>query len=132
MRLAQRAALPRPVRRLGCHRPRGLVARGLSRGGVYLAGGIPPKIAKLLAKDAASAIVGKLKGLIETVKGKTVFINASTSGTGGVMLIRVRDRASHTAYPSPSAVNRPDTRIYPDCPGPPGANGMIIVTGRLG
>jgi sugar lactone lactonase YvrE len=50
------------------------------------------------------------------------------SGTGGVMLIRVNDRASHTAYPSPSAVNRPDTRTYPDCPGPPGANGARFTT----
>ena len=32
------------------------------------------------------------------------------SGTGGIALIRVSDRASHTAYPSPSATNRPDTK----------------------
>jgi hypothetical protein len=50
------------------------------------------------------------------------------SGTGGVMLIRVRDRVSHTAYPSASAVNRPDTRTYPDCPGPPGQDGAAFTT----
>ena len=50
------------------------------------------------------------------------------SGTGGVVLIRVGDRVSHTAYPSPSAVNRPDTRTYPDCPGPPGEGGARFTT----
>jgi hypothetical protein len=50
------------------------------------------------------------------------------SGTGGVVLIRVSDRASHTAYPSPSATNRHDTKTYPDCPGPPGAGGAQFTT----
>ena len=50
------------------------------------------------------------------------------SGTGGVVLIRASDRASHTAYPSSSAVNRPDTKTYPDCPGPPGAGGAQFTT----
>jgi sugar lactone lactonase YvrE len=50
------------------------------------------------------------------------------SGTGGIALIRVSDRASHTAYPSPSAVNRPDKRTYPDCPGPPGEGGAEFQT----
>jgi hypothetical protein len=50
------------------------------------------------------------------------------SGTGGVVLIRTSDRASHTAYPSPSATNRPDTRTYPDCPGPPGQGGARFTT----
>ena len=35
------------------------------------------------------------------------------NGTGGVRLISVRDRTSVTAYPSPSATNRPDTKTYP-------------------
>jgi hypothetical protein len=43
------------------------------------------------------------------------------SGSGGVMLIRVRDRASHTAYPAAAAVDRLDATTYPDCPGPPSA-----------
>ncbi|HEX7235922.1 MAG TPA: hypothetical protein VF405_03100 [Gammaproteobacteria bacterium] len=50
------------------------------------------------------------------------------SGTGGVALIRVSDRASHTAYPSPAAANRPDKRTYPDCPGPPGEGGAEFQT----
>src|SRR5688572_29462038 len=50
------------------------------------------------------------------------------SGSGGVVLIRVADRASHTAYPSPSAVNRPDARTYPGCPGAPGEGGAAFTT----
>ena len=50
------------------------------------------------------------------------------SGTGGVALIRVSDRTSHTAYPAASAANRPDKRTYPDCPGPPGEGGAQFLT----
>ena len=50
------------------------------------------------------------------------------SGTGGVVLIRASDRVAHTAYPSSSAVNRPDARTYPDCPGPPGEGGAQFTT----
>ncbi len=50
------------------------------------------------------------------------------SGTGGIMLIRVSDRTSHTAYPSASARDRPDARTYPDCPGPPGEGGARFTT----
>jgi hypothetical protein len=50
------------------------------------------------------------------------------SGTGGVALIRVSDRTSHTAYPSPSAVNRPDPNTYPACPEPPGQGGAQFTT----
>src|SRR5688500_13432588 len=50
------------------------------------------------------------------------------SGSGGVVLIRVVDRASHTAYPSPSAVNRHDARTYPGCPGAPGEGGAAFTT----
>jgi hypothetical protein len=50
------------------------------------------------------------------------------SGSGGIVLIRTRDRASHTAYPSSSAVNRLDARTYPGCPGPPGESGARFTT----
>jgi hypothetical protein len=52
-------------------------------------------------------------------------VASAYSGTGGVALIRVRDRTPFTAYPSSGAAgisassNRPDTRTYPGCPGPP-------------
>lgn len=44
------------------------------------------------------------------------------AGAGGVRLIRVADRQSHTAYPSASARHDHDTSTYPDCPGPPDAD----------
>jgi hypothetical protein len=43
------------------------------------------------------------------------------SGTGGLALVRVRDRTTLTAYPAPTARDRHDTTTYPDCPGPPTA-----------
>jgi len=46
-------------------------------------------------------------------------VASAYSGTGGVALIRVSDRTAHTAYPSASAKDRPDTKTYPNCPGPP-------------
>ena len=43
------------------------------------------------------------------------------AGDGGVRLIRVSDRTSHTAYPAATAVERLDATTYPACPGPPSA-----------
>ena len=53
--------------------------------------------------------------------GSQWVVAGAYSGTGGVVLVRVADRTSHTAYPSASAVNRLDARTYPGCPGPPDA-----------
>ncbi len=50
--------------------------------------------------------------------GSQWVVAGAYSGTGGVVLIRVSDRVSHTAYPSSSAANRPDTRTYPRLPRP--------------
>jgi hypothetical protein len=50
------------------------------------------------------------------------------SGTGGVMLVRVSDRSSHTAYPAAAALNRHDSATYPGCPGPPGEDGARFTT----
>jgi hypothetical protein len=47
---------------------------------------------------------------------------------GGLRLVRTSDRTSHTAYPAPRATDRPDTKTYPDCPGPPGADGAQFTT----
>lgn len=41
------------------------------------------------------------------------------SGTGGVMVVRVRDRQPFTVYPATNAKHRHDTRTYPACPSPP-------------
>jgi hypothetical protein len=49
-------------------------------------------------------------------------VASAFSGPGGVTLIRVGDRTSHTAYPSATARDRHDTGTYPDCPGPPSSD----------
>jgi hypothetical protein len=41
------------------------------------------------------------------------------AGTGGVAVIRVRDRTPFTVYPAADASDRLDGSTYPDCPGPP-------------
>jgi hypothetical protein len=53
------------------------------------------------------------------------------AGAGGIRLINVRDRSSVVAYPSASSSNRPDTKSYPACPAPPGANGATFTTHGL-
>jgi hypothetical protein len=46
-------------------------------------------------------------------------VASAYAGTGGVTLIRLRDRTSLTAYPADSAKERLDAATYPNCPGPP-------------
>jgi hypothetical protein len=51
--------------------------------------------------------------------GSAWAVASAYSGSGGVTLIRLRDRMSYTAYPSATATQRHDRETYPDCPGPP-------------
>jgi hypothetical protein len=60
--------------------------------------------------------------------GSQWVVAGAYAGAGGVRLIRISDRTSHLAYPAAAAVNRPDTRTYPDCPGPPGQGGAEFTT----
>jgi hypothetical protein len=46
-------------------------------------------------------------------------VASAFSGTGGVTLIRTRDRMSYTAYPAAGAREQHDATAYPGCPGPP-------------
>lgn len=46
-------------------------------------------------------------------------VASAYAGTGGVTLIRLRDRMSITAYPSGTAKEQLDAKTYPQCPGPP-------------
>jgi hypothetical protein len=60
-------------------------------------------------------------------------VASAYAGTGGVTLIRTRDRMSMTAYPAASAKEQLDAKTYPGCPGPPrGAfttHGVYVVPG---
>lgn len=60
--------------------------------------------------------------------GSQWVVAGAYAGAGGVRLIRISDRTSHLAYPAAAAANRPDTRTYPDCPGPPGQGGAEFTT----
>jgi hypothetical protein len=46
-------------------------------------------------------------------------VASAYEGTGGVALIRVRDRKGITVYPSAAAKEQLDSKTYPGCPGPP-------------
>jgi hypothetical protein len=46
-------------------------------------------------------------------------VASAYAGTGGITLIRIRDRVSMTAYPSAAAKEQLDAKAYPGCPGPP-------------
>jgi len=59
-----------------------------------------------------------------TLPGSQWVVASAYSGTGGVELIRVRDRTASTVYPAATASERHDTETYPDCPGPPTAGGF--------
>jgi hypothetical protein len=41
------------------------------------------------------------------------------TGTGGINLIKVAERASATVFPGPAVKEQPDKTAYPNCPGPP-------------
>ena len=56
------------------------------------------------------------------VPGAQWIVASAYSGTGGIHLIRVRDRASIRAYPAAFARKRLDEKKYSECPGPPDAS----------
>jgi hypothetical protein len=60
-------------------------------------------------------------------------VASAYAGTGGVTLIRIRDRKSMTVYPATSAREQLDAKTYPKCPGAPrGAfttHGVYVVPG---
>jgi hypothetical protein len=62
--------------------------------------------------------------------GQWVAASAYTN-PGGVQLIRVTDKTSVHAYPSPTSKTRFDAKTYAGCPGPPGANGAMFTTHGL-
>lgn len=46
-------------------------------------------------------------------------VASALAGSGGIEMIRLRDRTSHTVWPSPQAQEAHDAAAYPGCPGPP-------------
>ena len=72
------------------------------------------------------------------VPGSQWVVASAYAGMGGINLIRVSDRSTVHAYPSPTAQKRFDARTYAGCPGPPGAaadakfttHGLWIESGR--
>jgi hypothetical protein len=66
--------------------------------------------------------------------GSAWAVASAYAGTGGVTLIRTRDRTSITAYPAAAAKEQLDAKTYPQCPGPPrGAfttHGVYVVPGH--
>jgi hypothetical protein len=57
--------------------------------------------------------------------GPEWIVASAYGGTGGVAVIRVRDRMPYTAYPAANAKDRPDMTVYPDCPGPPAKDDFL-------
>ena len=72
------------------------------------------------------------------VPGGQWVVASSYAGTGGIYLVRVSDRASTVAYPSPAARERFDAKTYNACPGIPDAftkarfqtHGLYLQAGR--
>lgn len=105
-----------------------VIAVLLSAASLRLVAQPPPQAPPPPCTPGANVVCGQQAPEDLVALGSAWVAAGAYSGTGGVVLIRVSDRASHTAYPSSSAVNRPDTRTYPDCPGPPGEGGARFTT----
>ncbi|RPI57842.1 MAG: hypothetical protein EHM50_11425 [Lysobacterales bacterium] len=81
----------------------------------------PPQPPPPPCTPAADVVCGQQAPEDLVALGPNWVVAGAYSGAGGIALIRVRDRMSFTAYPAASAAHRPDTKAYPDCPGPPSA-----------
>jgi hypothetical protein len=55
------------------------------------------------------------------VPGAQWVIASAFGGSGGIYIIRASDRTSTLAYPSATARDQLDAKMYPTCPGPPSA-----------
>ena len=98
-----------------------LLAAFVSTGSLPLSAQPPPQPPPPPCTPAADVVCGQQAPEDLVALGPQWVVAGAYSGTGGVALIRVSDRTSHTAYPAVSAQHRHDARTYPDCPGPPNA-----------
>src|SRR5215472_16239801 len=69
------------------------------------------------------------------VPGGAWVVASALRESGGINVIRVSDKASTRVYPSASAKDRLDAKIYDKCPGPPDVSkftthGLSLVPGR--
>lgn len=51
--------------------------------------------------------------------GEAWVLASAYMGAGGINLINVAERRSARVFPGPAVREQPDTKTYPDCPGPP-------------
>jgi hypothetical protein len=79
----------------------------------------PPQPPPPPCTPSAAAVCGQQAPEDLVALGSQWVAAGAYSGTGGLMLIRTGDRASHTAYPAAGAAHRHDSKMYPGCPGPP-------------
>jgi len=96
-----------------------LLAAFVCSGTLPLAAQPPPQTPQPACTPGANVVCGQQAPEDVMALGPNWVVASAYSGTGGVALIRVSDRTAFTAYPAASARNRPDTRTYPACPGPP-------------
>jgi hypothetical protein len=85
----------------------------------------PPQPTPPPCTPAADVVCGQQAPEDLVALGPQWVVASAYSGTGGVALIRVSDRMPFTGYPAATARNRPDTRTYPACPGPPEAGQFL-------
>lgn len=77
--------------------------------------------------DCTTAASGDLKLIcnqqgpedLVVVPGAQWVVSSAFGGSGGINLIRVKDRVSMRVYPSAAAHRRIEEKRYPTCPGPP-------------
>ena len=87
---------------------------------------LPPSVA-LAQTQPACAPAGDVRFVcgqngpedLVAVPGGQWVVASVFGGSGGINLIRVKDRANTLAYPSASAKERFDVKAYAACPGPP-------------
>ncbi len=85
----------------------------------------PPQPPPPPCTPASDVICGQQAPEDLVALGPQWVVAGAYNGTGGIALIRVSDRMSYTAYPAAAAKNRPDSKTYPGCPGPPAADKFL-------
>ena len=101
-----------------------LVIVGLLASPPTLAAQAPPAPAMT---DCATAASGDLKLIcgqqgpedLVVVPGSQWVVSSAFGGSGGINLIRVKDRTTMRGYPAGFARRRIEEKRYPTCPGPP-------------